>query len=102
VARFVLRVFADERDSAEGRNHQKHCARDLEPKLVQRAAERADRGAHSAHNSVERAAAPGLLAGNPRHHSQLLPSRNFAHGLDFNSLQSYNDATAGSGEPFHR
>jgi hypothetical protein len=42
---------------------------------------------------MKRSAAPGLLPGYPGYDSHLAPRRNFAHNLDFNSLESYNGAT---------
>jgi len=99
---FVPHVFADKGQDAEGRNRQEQCPGDLEPELPEGVTKRAQRRAHSAHDGVERAAAPSLLPGDPRHYSELLPGRNFAHALDFNSLRRYNDGTAVSGEPFRR
>ena len=77
----------------------------LQPQLVYGAAERSTRGANPAHDRGECTAASGLLPGHPRYHPQLSQSRNLGHGLDFNSLQAYNNAAPGKrrdGEPANR
>jgi hypothetical protein len=72
----------------------------LEPQLVGRARERPRSGADCAHQRPQRTVASGLLAGNSGRRSELSQGRNFIHGLDFNSLRRYNDATRGCGDPF--
>jgi hypothetical protein len=57
------------------------------------AAERSSGGANPVHHRAKGAAASGLLPSHPRDYSQLSYGRNLAHGLDFNSLRGYNDAT---------
>jgi hypothetical protein len=54
---------------------------------------------HGSLHGPQRATASGLLAGDPRHHPQLLCRRNLAHSLDFNSLWSYNGAILRLVEP---
>ena len=74
---------------------------DLEPQLVSGAPYGAARGADAAHDRVKRAVAPSLASRDLGHDPQLSEGRNFTHGLDFNSLRRYNDATrrAATGEP---
>jgi SAM-dependent methyltransferase len=85
---------------AEGHDEEKE-SRNLQPQLMGRAAKRSRRGADPAHHCAERATASGLLSsivpGNSGHHAQPSQGRNFIHGLDFNSLWRYNDATCRSG-----
>ncbi len=59
---------------------------------MQHLSEGAGRRANGAGHCPHHPAALGLLARHARHHPQLLCRRNFAHGLDFNSLGRYNDA----------
>src|SRR5579864_5480187 len=82
---FVLHVFTNEGDGAEGGDRQEQSASDLEPKLVRGVRERAQRGANGAQNGTEGAAAARLVARNPRGDPQLSQGRDFAHDLDFNS-----------------
>jgi hypothetical protein len=81
------------------RHYEKNKACHFKPKLMQHASKSARRTANGAHNSIKRAAAARLIACDPCRDARLAPCRNFAHGLDFNSLRRYNDATSG-GEPF--
>jgi hypothetical protein len=69
----------------------------FQPQLVGCARERSHDRASTCHQRAERAAAACLLPRNTRRRAQLLERRNFAHGLDFNSLWRYNDATSGDG-----
>ena len=89
----VLHRFADRGGATENRHGQKYRAGYFQPQLVGRAPERSGCGAGPAHHRIDGAAASGLLPGYPRDHSQLSNGRNLIHGLDFNSLRGYNDAT---------
>lgn len=100
LACVIFRIFLP-RGAAEAKSHdEKDDSGHLEPQLVHNVTEGARRRADRAHDGAERAASSGLLAGNPRHRSHFAPGGNFAHDLDFNSLQRYNDATLRSSEPF--
>ncbi len=85
--------------TSKGEGHEKENeSNDLEPQLVSGASERAGRGADPRYDRVEGAVAPGPAPGDLSYDPQLSEGRNFAHGLDFNSLWRYNDATRGIGE----
>jgi hypothetical protein len=93
----IFPVFPERaRHETEG-HHQENNSSYFEPKLVGGARESSQSCANRALYRAERAAAAGSLAGivpgNTRRYAQLLERRNFAHGLDFNSLGRYNDAT---------
>ncbi len=77
---------------------EKNNARYLEPQLMQHAPERARCGTRGAHCGGECATSSGLLPDHTGHNSDLSPSGNLAHDLDFNSLRRYNDATLRWGE----
>ena len=72
----------------------------FQQQLVGCARERSRGRANSCHQRAERAAAAdplrGVIPGNSGRCTQLLERRNFTHGLDFNSLGRYNDATCAS------
>ena len=95
MAGMIFAVLLESGAAEAQSHHQKNQAGDLEPELVQRVTKRAPRGANSAPYRIDGTAAPGLLPGDSRHQAYFAPSRNFAHALDFNSLQRYNDATLG-------
>ena len=98
----IFSVFL-KRGAAEAEGHdQKNHSRHLQPELVGDMQEGPGRRLDGAHDGAERAVAARLLARDPRHHPNLSPSGNFAHGLDFNSLRRYNDATLVTGEPLRR
>lgn len=61
---------------------------------MEREPEGASGGAGSLFNSVQSTASPRLLARDASYNPSLPPSRNFAHGLDFNSPQRYNERTS--------
>ena len=96
----IFPVFLDRSAAKTQGHHEEDNPRNLKPQLVQRAPERACRGTDGAHDGAERAAAARLVPCNPRYDACPSPGRNFAHGLDFNSLRRYNDATRDGGEPF--
>ncbi len=98
----LLQCAARETECHEEKNNSSY----FQPELVAARDEGPQGGANRAFCRTERAAAAGLLAdivpGYTRRCAQLLERRNFGHGLDFNSLGRYNDATcrsraAGSG-----
>ncbi len=102
-ARSMIFFILFEGGTGKTEGHQEeNQAHHLEPELVRRASERATGGAHTAHHRVERTASSGLLPGDPCYHAELSECRNLAHGLDFNSLRRYNDATPGDGDPANR
>lgn len=63
---------------------------------MSRVSERSGCSADRTHGGAERAVASGALAGqlscNSGRDTQLSEGRNLTHGLDFNSLRSYNGA----------
>ena len=77
-------------------------ARKIVPQLVQRVSKRPGRGAYTTYDRAERAVASSVFVRDTGCRAQLSQDRNIAHGLDFNSLRSYNDATQASDEPFPR
>jgi hypothetical protein len=90
----IFSVFSY-RSTAKAEGHyQENEAGDFKPELVQHASDGACRGSHRTNSGFNRAVAASLFAGHPRHNAGFLPSRNFAHGLDFNSLRGYNERNA--------
>src|SRR5579862_1111433 len=83
----------------EGHDQENH-ARDFKPELMQNTGKRTQRRESRALDRVERTAARCLLARNFGHHTGFPPRRNFAHSLDFSSLQRYNGALCCRSEPF--
>ena len=98
----IFSVFLDRSAAKTQGHHEEDNPRNLKPQLMQGVSERPCRGADGAHDGTERAAAARLVPRNPRHNARFSPGRNFAHGLDFNSLRRYNDATYVGGEPLRR
>jgi hypothetical protein len=90
----ILSVFLHRRGGKTDRHDKKNESGNFKPELMQYTPKSACRAADRAHDGVKRAAPARLIARNPHHDARLVPSRNFAHGLDFNSLRRYNDANA--------
>ncbi len=81
------------RGARETQSHnQEHNPCNLQPQLVQYAAESPPGSGGGLGGRAHRPAALGQLRCHPRRHCYLSSSRNLAHGLDFNSLQRYNGA----------
>jgi len=97
VSRLILRVLAHQVKSAKYRQGQKHRARHFQPQNVGHLPKRSRRGARPLQHRAPGAAARSLLREQPPRHARGCPQlpcgRNVAHGLDFNSLRRYNDAT---------
>jgi hypothetical protein len=89
----VFHVLTRQRAGAEESNEQKQRARYFEPELVRRMTKGAQGRFRAAQNGIQRAAAASLLVGDASNGSKFLQIRNFRHGLDFNSLRRYNDAS---------
>jgi hypothetical protein len=100
LSRMKFRVLAEKSESAKSRHGQKHSSHDFKPELVRDSPESSERGSNGPSGGTDRAVAAGLLTRDTRHHAEFLPRGNFAHVLDFSSLERYNDATAAKGEPF--
>ena len=100
LSRMKFRVLAKKSERPKGRHGQKHRPHDFQPELVRDADKRPQRRANRPLRGADRAISSRLLSGNSRQHADFLPVRNFTHGLDFSSLQRYNERTAIGGEPF--
>ena len=100
LSRMESRVLAKKSEGAESRHRQKHGPHHFEPKLMRDARKRTQRGRDRTLPGADRAISSSLLSCHPRHNAEFLPGSYFAHGLDFNSLEVYNDATDALSEPF--
>src|SRR5579863_1820370 len=89
----VLPIFLPGSAAETERHDQEDHAGHFQPKLMHDMAEGSGGSANPAPDGVKRATSSRLLSGDAGDHSHFSPSGNFAHGLDFSSLERYNDAT---------
>ena len=90
-------VLVKKSEGAETRHRQEYRSHHFEPELMCDAPERSKHRANRPLGGADRAISSRLFTRNSRHHADFLPSRNFAHALDFSSLRLYNDRTAIAG-----
>jgi len=89
----VLRILFCCGKPATSRHHQENQPRNLQPQLMQHPSQGPRHRSSGLSRGPHHPAALDLLRGHAPHHPDLSCPRNLAHGLDFNSLQRYNDAS---------
>jgi hypothetical protein len=87
--------------SAACRYHQENNAGNLQPKLVQHLTEGSSRSRNRSRHCSYRAAALYLLAGNARHHPELLCGGYLTHGSILTAYGATMTQTCVAAKPFH-
>src|ERR1700733_666143 len=90
----IFRIFLRRGKPATRRHHQENQPRNLQPQLMQHPSKGPRRRSRSLSRGPHRPAPHNMLPCYPRRYPDLSCRRNLAHGLDFNSLRSYNGASS--------